>query len=130
MKIGQASSEIIDNGSISSDGHITCYNVIVVNREKHKALMLHVWEGGGWLTFEQMEKLKRFSSELGDKVGFIVEGERSSPSGATVKELQRRGIEVLPVKKLKTAGARWNVDFELATQQVTVTDEYGRGCTS
>ena len=127
MKIGQASSGIIDSGSISSDGHITCYNVVIVNREKRKALMCHVWEGGhNGFSFSQMENLKRFSSELGDKVAFIVEGTRSSPSIGVVRELQKRDIEVLPVKKLKTDGARWNVDFDLEQQRITVTDEYGK----
>lgn len=126
MKIGAGESGIIESGTVASGRHDVCYNVIILNLEKRKALMFHVWvEKYGGLSYRQKEDLNKFSKELGDKVALPIRGSDSNFAGDTIQKLQEKGIEVLPTLKLSTKGLSFNVDFLLEDRKVTVTDRLG-----
>ncbi len=55
-----------------------------------------------------------------------MEGTCSTPSRGTAKELEKCGIDVLPVKRLHTDSTPWNVKFDVESQRITVTDGQGK----
>ena len=121
---GAARSEGAD--TLSSEGHITCYNVVILDLETRDALMLHVWEGGyGGLSDRQRTHLTAFRKLLGEKVAFVTEGERSTPSICVRRDLESEGIQVLPLLKVPTGGLRWNIAFDPKERRLTVEDEKG-----
>lgn len=126
--MGQGFSRIAAPGEkLKSTNHITCYNVMVVNLEKGTSYMAHVWEGGyNGMSPQQIEMLKTFTPTLGRQVALIVEGARSSPSQWVRRDLEKLGIEVLPLIQVDSSNMRWDVDYDPAQRHVKVTDERGK----
>ena len=128
MKFGQGYfGRTQQDDRLASDGHITCYSIVLVNLEKRDAMMFHVWEGGyNGLSPAQKDALEDFLKPLGRKVAVIAEGTESSPARWVGKELAKAGIEVLDLMHFDTGHMRWSADFDPATRRYRIEDERGK----
>lgn len=122
--VPQNMGAIIEEGSLSSQRHITCYNLICLNLSLAKACMCHVNERCTQiLTEQQSDILKEFLSSQGSKVGLCVLGSQSKMSPWLKDHLMAHHVRLLPDMHINTKALTWNVNFRLHDRKLVVTDE-------
>jgi hypothetical protein len=125
LEVNQGFSKVATSDQIlASYGHVTCYNVIVLNLEKQTAYMAHIWgDLHDGFSPSQQRDLEKFNGALGKKVAMIVEGSRSSGYLGSELELKKLGIDVLDIIHLKNEpGTRWGIVFNPKTRQINAMD--------
>lgn len=122
--VPQNMGAIIEEGSFSSERHITCYNVLCLNLSLATAFMCHVNERRSQiLTEQQSDILKEFLSSQGSKVGLCVLGSQSKMSSALKEHLVAHHVRLLPDMHINTKALTWDVHFRLHDRKLVVTDE-------
>ncbi len=124
QEVGQSKSKTGNDGVIISNGHLTCFNIIVMNLKTGAAMMNHVCEcKHKGLSLSQVESLEIFSQIQGKKVALIIQGSRAERSPHAMQELKNRHIQTLPIMKLQSGVLCWNVEFDINNRYLIATDE-------